>query len=129
MKKYFIILVVFFVLISCKDKTPKSELIVGLWQLEKVSTNQHIENQEQYKKSMIQLINTTQIQFNEDNTFGGAIWGDTSFGYWTIKKDSLIIEDISNKTKFGVIIKSLTENKLELEEKSDSLIEILTFKK
>jgi len=129
MKKYSIIFIILFTLISCKGKSPKSELIIGLWHLEKVSTNQHIENQEQYKKSMIQLINTTQIQFNEDNTFGGAIWGDTSFGYWNIKKDSLIIEDLSNKIKFGVVIKSLTENKLELEEKSDSLIEILTFKR
>jgi Lipocalin-like domain len=114
--------------ISCDDE-PKDKVIVGFWQLKTVKTNQNISEPEQYKMAMDQLIRTTSIQFNEDKSFGGTIWGDTSFGYWHIKKDSLIINDLSNKIEFSVFIAELNPNTLIIQETVDSVVEIFTFVK
>jgi len=124
LKYLFFILILF--AISCGEETAS---IVGYWKLDQVNTNQSVTNYDEYSSAMAQLIRTTSINFNDDHSFGGTIWGDTSFGYWTVKHDSLIVEDISNKTKFSVYIKELTPTKLVLQEQSDSVVEILTFVK
>ena len=123
MKTKILLLFVLFFVASCGDN-PKEEIIIGFWKLENVKTNQNINDIEQYKTAMDQLIRTTSIQFNEDNSFGGTIWGDTSFGYWNIKKDSLIINDLSNKNEFSVHICDLNQHKLVIQETVDSVVEI-----
>ncbi len=125
-KIYFIIISLF--LISCNN-TINEKQIIGNWKLKNVKTNQVISNPEQYKVAMYQLIKTTSIQLNQDKSFAGTIWGDTSFGYWLIKKDSLVVDDISNNNKFSVFIKELTETDLVLVETVDSVVEIFTFVK
>ena len=123
-------LLLFLVLaVSCGRGVRKEDMIVGHWHLYSVKTNQSISNQEQYKTAMNQLIRTTSIQFNEDKSFGGTIWGDTSFGYWLIQGDSLIVKDLSNKIEFGVLITEITNHKLILQEVADSVIEILSFER
>jgi hypothetical protein len=121
----YLFLAIFLFSVGCSEN--KSEKIIGYWKLDKIATNQKIENQEEYRKSMLQLIKTTSIQFNADGSFGGTIWQDTSFGSWSIKNDTLFITDLSNKNKFFVIISDLTSSKLVLQEQKDSLIEVLTF--
>lgn len=125
MKFKYIFLFLILIFVSCSEDEDVS--IIGTWKLEKVNTNQQIENYDQYSSAMNQLIKTTSIQINEDHSFGGTIWGDTSFGYWTVKKDSLIVEDLSNSNKFSVYIKELTPTTLVLQEQADTVIEILTF--
>ncbi len=125
MKKYSFLFVIIFLLFSCAED--KKTMIIGFWQLDKVKTNQKIENYNEYEAAMDQLIRTTSIQFNADNTFGATIWGDTSFGYWTMKNDSLYIEDISNNNVFSIYVKEINSNQLLLQEKADSIVEILTF--
>ncbi len=114
-------------LLSCS--TDSNEKILGFWKLKSVKTNQEIDNKEQYRVAMDQLIRTTSIEFKADRSFGASIWGDTSFGYWTIKKDSLVINDLSNQNEFKVYIEELTENKLIIVETLDSVVEVLTFVK
>lgn len=128
MKKIILFLFVLIFAISCDDE-PKDKAIVGFWQLKTVKTNQNISDPEQYKMAMDQLIRTTSIQFNEDKSFGGTIWGDTSFGYWHIKKDSLIINDLSNKIEFSVFVAELNSNSLIIQETVDSVVEVFTFVK
>ena len=122
--KYFLLIGLFFV-ISCGGLN--EEDVVGHWQLQKVNTNQQVTNHEDYSKAMNQLIRTTSIYFNENNTFTGTIWGDTTFGFWTIKGDSLRVEDESNKVVFMAFIQDISYNNLVLKEQTDSIIEILTF--
>ena len=128
MKINFLLIVLFFFVVSCSE-TSKDEEILGLWMLESVKTNQNIINLEQYQTAMDQLIRTTSIHFNKDQSFGGTIWGDTSFGYWNIKNDSLLIKDLSNKNEFSVLIKELNPHKLVLQETVDSVVEIFIFVK
>ncbi len=122
-----ILFIAVILLLFARCSETKTEKIIGFWKLDKVATNQKIENPEEYRKSMIQLIKTTSIQFNADNSFGGTIWQDTSFGTWEISNDTLFITDFSNKNRFYVIITELTSSKLVLQEQKDSLIEVLTF--
>ncbi|MBN2893044.1 MAG: hypothetical protein JXL97_14340 [Bacteroidales bacterium] len=127
MKIRLLFVIMFLFAISCDDA--QEEKIVGFWKLETVKTNQNISNPEQYQTAMDQLIRTTSIQFNTDKSFGGTVWGDTSFGYWLIKNDSLIIQDLSNKNDFSVLITELTNHKLTLQETVDSVVEVFTFVK
>ncbi len=127
MKVRFTFLIPILFLFACSDLDEQD--LVGYWTLHSVKTNQQITNKDHYSAAMDQLIRTTAIQFNADHSFGGSIWGDTSFGYWSIKNDSLIVDDISNKLKFSVLIKELSSKKLILQEEADSVIEILTFAK
>lgn len=126
MKIKYIFLVLTLLVVSCNEGDIS---LVGYWKLDKVNTNQNIANYDEYSLAMKQLIRTTSIQFNKDHTFGGTIWGDTSFGYWLVKKDSLIVEDISNKNEFSVFIQKLTPTTLVLKEQADSVVEVLTFVK
>lgn len=111
---------------SCNDIS-KQEQIIGFWQLQSVKTNQNISNPNQYKTAMDQLIRTTSIQLNQDKSFGATIWGDTSFGYWLIKDDSLVIQDLSNKNEFSVFIQQLTDEQLIIVETLDTVVEVFTF--
>ena len=125
---FFIILFSLLFVVSCSENS-KNENILGFWKLESVKTNQNINDLEQYQTAMDQLIRTTSIHFNKDMSFGGTIWGDTSFGYWSIVQDSLKIKDLSNENEFSVLIKELTANRLIIQETVDSVVEIFIFVK
>ncbi len=127
-KIYFFTIIIIFSL-SCGNHQIKEEKITGTWKLKDVKTNQIIANPEQYKVAMYQLIKTTSIQLNTDKSFTGTIWGDTSFGYWQVKNDSLVVNDLSNNNQFSVFIKELTPENLVLIETVDSVVEIFTFVK
>lgn len=127
MRKIYLILIPIFLFVSCQNDKVDSSQIFGTWHLRNVETNQQVQNIKDYQKAIKQLIKSTTIQFNNDNTFRGTIWGDTTFGYWSIVDKTLTIKDLSNKRDFSVKIKKLSNGKLILEENSDSIVQVLTF--
>lgn len=129
MKKQFIIIGLFSILISCQNSTISPEKIYGKWDLKDVKTNQVVNNKEQYNKAIVQVVKSTKIEFFENNKMSGTIWGDTTFGYWSIRNDSLIILDNSNKKSFKTKILTLTDNKLILEETHGKVVQQLVFAK
>jgi len=126
MRKFYIISFVFtIVLTSCGGNNIKK--IKGQWYMSSFESNQNVQNQDDFQKTINQIIRTTSINFAEDKTFTGTIWNDTSFGTWNLKGDSLIITDLANRNKFKVKIITLDFYNLVLEENDGQVIERLYF--
>ena len=127
MKNKFIIFYILSIFISCQNQSISPEKVYGKWQLKNVKTNQVITNKEQYEKAIVQVIKSTKIEFFSDNKMSGTIWGDTTFGYWSVRNDSLIVLDNSNKKSFKTKILTLSSNKFVLEETHGKVVQQLIF--
>lgn len=128
MRKFYLILILFaIVLYSCGGS--KIDKLKGEWEMTNFESNQHIQNQQDYKNTSKQIMRTTSINFAEDKTFSGRIWNDTSFGTWNLLADSLIITDLASRNKFKVKILTLDYNNLVLEQTDGDLVERLYFSK
>lgn len=128
MKKFYLILILFAVaLYSCGGSD--TDKLKGEWKMTAFESNQYIPNQQDYKKTIKQIMKTTSIYFAEDKTFSGRMWNDTSFGTWDLLHDSLIISDFSAIKHFKVKILKLDYNNLILEQSDGNLVERLYFKK
>ena len=92
-------------------------------------SNQKINNSDDYRKALSQLIKTTSIEFSEDNSFKGTIWNDTTFGNWQLQNNNLIITDLVGKNSFSVKIKELGNYNMTLEEKNGKFIARMYFEK
>lgn len=128
MKSKYLLFLLLLLLFSC-DNVSKSELIIGDWDLASVETNQIITNEKQYKSAINQLIQTTSLQLYSDKSFSATIWGDTSYGYWNITDDSLVIYDQSNETEFKAAVIKVSENQLVISETAGSIQEVLIFER
>ncbi len=122
------VLILFFIVIISACGT-KKDRITGEWRLISYESNQKINNPEEYRKALSQLIKTTSIEFFEDNTFKGTIWNDTAFGNWQLHNNNLIVTDLAGKNSFTVKIKELGNTNMTLEEKKGDFIARMYFEK
>ena len=115
---------------SCqRDKNEYSQKIVGDWQLVNFSTNQIIDNPEEYKRAAKELITTTALIIREDGTIKSIIWGTSERGTWEVKKDELVVYDRKHRSKFRAKIVKLTDNQLLLYQKYGKVKIVLYFRR
>ena len=130
LKGFWIFVFVLGIFVSCqREENDLSKKIVGDWQLVNFSTNQKIDNPEEYRKAAKQLIMTTALIIRDDGTIKSIIWGTSDNGYWEIKKDELVVYDKKKKTRFKARIVKLTDTQLLLYQKMGKVKVVLYFQR
>ncbi len=130
LSRYVIIMLGLSLILGCRQQdNDMAGKIVGDWQLVNFSTNQIINNPEEYRKAAKQLILTTALIIRRDGTIKSIIWGTSENGYWEVKKDELIVYDKKKKTRFRARIVKLTDEQLLLYQRMGKVKVVLYFKR
>ena len=125
-----VIMIFFGFFFSCqRQQNDLSKKIIGDWQLVNFSTNQKIQNPQEYRKAARQLIMTTALIIRHDGTIKSIIWGTTENGRWNIKKNELLVYGNKKKTHFRATIIKLTDTQLLLYQHIGKVKILLYFKK
>jgi len=121
-------IIVITLLSACKNFEPNQD-IVGQWVMTSIITNQKIVSESGFDKARTEIATTTSLTFNEDKTFFGKIWGDTTYGIWNIEKNGTILNIFDEKSNYKIKTKLtfISKTKLSLVEKQDSMLVKMDF--
>ena len=121
------VIVLFF---SCREaKDDIEQKIIGDWQMVNFSTNQIINNKEQYRKVATQMIMSTSLIINSNGTIKSIIWGTMEQGFWQVKNNFLVVYDQNKRERFRAQILKVTDTQLLLFQKVDNVKVLLYFRK
>jgi len=124
---FFLLIVLFF---SCREaKDDIEQKIIGDWQMVNFSTNQIINNKEQYRKVATQMIMSTSLIINSNGTIKSIIWGTMEQGFWQVKNNFLIVYDQNKRERFRAQILKVTDTQLLLFQKVDKVKVMLYFRR
>ena len=124
---FFLVIVLFF---SCREtKDDIEQKIIGDWQMVNFSTNQIINNKEQYRKVATQMIMSTSLIINSNGTIKSIIWGTMEQGFWQVKNNFLVVYDQNKRERFRAQILKVTDTQLLLFQKVDNVKVLLYFRK
>jgi ligand-binding sensor domain-containing protein len=128
---FFLVIFISVFLFSCKPSAEKQ--MIGTWKLNRVQSNQVIPERdvELYNKAIEKILVSTILTFNEDFSYKGSIWGDTTSGIWSIEPSQMIltISDSQTGEKVNIYVSNLNAQSFEIHETSEGITSVLTFTK